>query len=59
MVYHNPCQACSSVATRHRITLPVNVRAMSEVSKALDFFMGKNTPERKEFIVNNLISDIS
>ncbi len=39
--------------------VPVNVRAMSEVSKALEFFMGKNTPERKEFIVENLIPDIA
>ena len=39
--------------------IPVNVRAMSEVSRALDFYMGKNTPERKKFIVDNLIPDIS
>ena len=36
----------------------VQVRAMSEVSKALEFFMGKNTPERKSFIVDNLISEV-
>lgn len=35
----------------------VQVRAMSEVSKALEFFMGKNTPQRKSFIVDNLISE--
>jgi hypothetical protein len=28
---------------------------MSEVSKALEFYMGKNTPTRKEFICSNLI----
>ncbi len=38
--------------------VPVEIRAMGEVTKALDFFMGKNTPERKAFIVENLISDV-
>ena len=37
----------------------VNVESMSEVSKSLEFFMGKNTPERKAFIVDNLIYDIT
>ena len=35
----------------------VDVRAMSEVSQALDFFMGKNTPERRDFIVQNLLTE--
>ncbi|MEO1368129.1 MAG: toprim domain-containing protein, partial [Acidobacteriota bacterium] len=35
----------------------VQVRAMGEVSKALEFFMGKNTPARKDFIVENLITE--
>jgi len=39
--------------------VPVTVRSMGEVKKALDFYMGKNTPERKDFIVNNLIADIA
>ncbi|MBK8481441.1 MAG: type IIA DNA topoisomerase subunit B [Proteobacteria bacterium] len=34
----------------------VTVKSLSEVSKTLDFFMGKNTPERRQFIVENLIS---
>ena len=38
--------------------LKVQVRKMSEVSKALDFYMGKNTPERKDFIVENLIHEV-
>jgi len=38
--------------------VPVQVRAMSEVSKALDFFMGKNTPQRRDFIVDNLVSEV-
>jgi len=38
---------------------PVDVRSVSEVQKSLDFFMGKNSPERKKFIVDNLIADIA
>jgi topoisomerase-4 subunit B len=34
--------------------VPIAVKNMGEVPKVLEFFMGKNTPERKEFIVNNL-----
>jgi topoisomerase-4 subunit B len=36
----------------------VAVRNIGEIGKALDFYMGKNTPERKHFIVQNLIADI-
>lgn len=36
----------------------VQVRAMSEVNRALEFYMGKNTPKRKEFIVENLIHEV-
>ena len=38
--------------------IQVDVESMAEVNKALEFFMGKNTPIRKEFIVANLIADI-
>jgi len=34
--------------------VPISVKNMGEVPKVLDFFMGKNTPQRKEFIVDNL-----
>jgi DNA gyrase/topoisomerase IV subunit B len=33
----------------------VNIDRLSEVPKVLNFYMGKNTPERKEYIMNNLI----
>ncbi len=36
----------------------VSVRSMGEVKQSLDFFMGKNTPQRKSFIVENLIADL-
>ena len=37
----------------------VTVGSMSDVKSALDFFMGKNTPARKEYIIENLIADIA
>jgi topoisomerase IV subunit B len=39
--------------------LPISVKSVSEVTRALEFFMGKNTPERRNFIVDNLISDVA
>ena len=37
---------------------PVLIPSRSEVSGALELFMGKNTPERKTFIVENLITEV-
>jgi len=37
----------------------VTVGSMGDVKKALDFFMGKNTPERREYIIEHLIADIA
>ena len=28
------------------------------IEKLLEFYMGKNTPDRQEFIVNNLKTDV-
>ncbi|MBW2423131.1 MAG: type IIA DNA topoisomerase subunit B, partial [Deltaproteobacteria bacterium] len=36
----------------------VSVGSMGEVEKSLDFFMGKNTPQRRDFIVDNLVTDV-
>ena len=33
----------------------VNLRSMSKVPETLRFYMGKNTPERREYIIRNLI----
>ena len=32
----------------------VNIDKLSEVPKLLKFYMGKNTPHRKEYIINHL-----
>ena len=36
----------------------VQIQSMGDVHKTLEFLMGKNTPERKKFIVNNLVTDV-
>ena len=33
----------------------VNVRSMSNVPQTLEFYMGKNTPERRAYIMDNLV----
>ncbi len=38
--------------------VPVEVKALKEVQPLLEFYMGKNTPSRREFIVNNLLEEI-
>ncbi len=36
----------------------VQIRALGEVSQALEFCMGKNTVARKDYIVENLVMDV-
>ena len=33
----------------------VNIKTMKEVPGILEFYMGKNTPERREYIMENLV----
>ena len=37
----------------------VRVRTMGAIKEALAFYMGKNTPQRRQFIEENLIPDIA
>ena len=39
--------------------IPVTVNAFSDIKPTLEFYMGKNTPERKNFIMQNLINEES
>ena len=45
------------IGERMRLT-EVQIQSMGNVHKTLEFLMGKNTPERKKFIVNNLVADV-
>lgn len=38
--------------------VPVGIQVLKTVPEILEFYMGKNTPERREYIMQNLISDI-
>ena len=46
------------ISTDDRL-VPVTVRSMGEVKQSLELYMGKNTPERKRYIIDNLIADIA
>ena len=37
---------------------PVAVGSFGEVGALLDFYMGRNTPERRDFIIDNLATDV-
>lgn len=37
--------------------IPVGLNTISEIRHTLEFYMGKNTPERKQFIMENLINE--
>ena len=38
--------------------LPVTVQTLKKVPSILEFYMGKNTPERRKFIMKNLLAEI-
>ncbi|MBN2659522.1 MAG: type IIA DNA topoisomerase subunit B [Spirochaetales bacterium] len=35
--------------------VPVNVKTIKSIPETLEFFMGKNTPERRDYIMENLV----
>lgn len=37
--------------------IPVSIHAFSDIKSTLQFYMGKNTPERKQFIMRNLVNE--
>lgn len=37
--------------------LPVTINSLSDIKPTLEFYMGKNTPDRKQFIMKNLINE--
>ncbi len=36
----------------------VDVQTLKAVPEVLEFYMGKNTPERREYIMQNLVNDL-
>jgi len=39
--------------------VPVALSSIGEASQSLEFCMGKNTPARREYIIDNLLPDVS
>jgi DNA gyrase subunit B/topoisomerase-4 subunit B len=39
--------------------LPVSIHHLADIKPTLQFYMGKNTPERKKFIMENLVNENS
>lgn len=37
--------------------IPVTIRNLSDIKPTLEFYMGKNTPDRKAFIMQNLVNE--
>lgn len=37
--------------------IPVSIHSFSDIKPTLQFYMGKNTPERKQFIMQNLMNE--
>jgi topoisomerase-4 subunit B len=37
--------------------MPVTIQNLSDIKPTLEFYMGKNTPERKAFIMHNLVNE--
>ena len=50
----SPGEFAQFIGDRMRL-ISVNVRYVRNVAETLRFYMGKNTPERREFIMGNLI----
>ena len=38
--------------------LPVSVQSLKKIPGILEFYMGKNTPARREFIMKNLLAEL-
>ena len=38
--------------------LPVTVQALKNIPEILEFYMGKNTPDRREYIMKNLLAEV-
>ncbi len=39
--------------------VPVTINQLKAVPQVLEFYMGKNTPERREYIMKNLVADVN
>ena len=47
----------SNLSAKDIRLIPVTINIFSDIKPTLEFYMGKNTPERKKFIMQNLINE--
>lgn len=52
----NPSEFGQFIGPNIRL-LPVNVQALKNIPGILEFYMGKNTPERRDYIMKNLLAE--
>ncbi|ETR80628.1 Topoisomerase IV subunit B [Chlamydia pneumoniae B21] len=52
----SPKEFAAFIGPEIRLT-PVTITSLESISSILQFYMGKNTKERKQFIMDNLITD--
>lgn len=53
----NPAEFGQFIGSEMKL-LPVTVQTVKKIPRMLEFYMGKNTPERKTFIMKNLLTEI-
>ncbi|MCB1149808.1 MAG: type IIA DNA topoisomerase subunit B, partial [Chlamydiia bacterium] len=53
----SPSEFKQFISNKMRL-MPVSLSHFSDVQQTLNFYMGKNTPQRKNFIMTNLITDL-
>ncbi len=54
----NPSEFRQFIAPETMHLTPVEISQLKVVPQLLAFYMGKNTPQRREFIVNNLLEEV-
>ena len=47
----------SNLSQKISACLPVMIQNLSDIKPTLEFYMGKNTPARKTFIMQNLVNE--
>ena len=53
----SPRMNLSSLLQKISACMPVTIENLSDIKPTLEFYMGKNTPERKAFIMQNLMNE--
>ena len=55
----NPSDFKSFIAPESIVLIPVKIDSVGQVDRMVEFYMGGNTPERRDFIMDNLLDDVN